>query len=82
MIKFMSILDLVKRILKMLLKIYDGFCVMMDFSYELFVVVKSWMRIPEFRGFGRPQGRSCESPRSVEILLDHMGRGWGGLYFS
>ena len=32
---FMSIL--VKCILKTLLKIYDGFCVMMDFPYELFV---------------------------------------------
>ena len=31
---------LVKHILKTLLKIYDGFCVKMDFSYELFVLVK------------------------------------------
>ena len=31
---------LVKRILKTLLKIYDGFCVMVDFSYELFVFLK------------------------------------------
>ena len=35
---FMSILE--KRILKMLLKIYDGFCGMMDFPDELFVSVK------------------------------------------
>ena len=35
---FMGVL--VKRILKTLLKIYDGFCVMMDFSYELLVSVK------------------------------------------
>ena len=29
-----------KHILKMLLKIYDVFCVMMDFPYQLFVLVK------------------------------------------
>ena len=33
MMDFMSIL--VKHILKMLLKIYNGFCVTMDFPYEL-----------------------------------------------
>ena len=38
MVDFMGVL--VKRILKTLLKIYDGFCVMMDFSYELLVSVK------------------------------------------
>ena len=38
MMDFMSIL--VKRILKTHLKIYDGFSVMMDFPYELFVLVK------------------------------------------
>ena len=37
MVGFISIL--VKCILKMLLKIYDGFCVMMDFPYELFVLL-------------------------------------------
>ena len=31
---------LVKRILKTCLTIYDGFCAMMDFLYELFVLVK------------------------------------------
>ena len=38
MMDFMSIL--VKHIFKTLLKTYDGFCVMMDFPYELFVLVK------------------------------------------
>ena len=38
MIDFMRIL--VKRILKALLEIYDGFCVAMGFPYELLVLVK------------------------------------------
>ena len=29
-----------KCILKMLLKIYDEFCIMMDFPYELFIWIK------------------------------------------
>ena len=31
---------LVKRILKTLIKIYDGLCVMMGFPYELLVLIK------------------------------------------
>ena len=38
MTDFMSILT--KRILKTLLKIDDGFCVMVDIPYELFVLVR------------------------------------------
>ena len=38
---FMSIL--VKRILKSFLQIYDGFCVMVDFPYELFLLVKRFV---------------------------------------
>ena len=38
MLDFMSIL--VKRILKTLLKVYDGFCGTIDFLYVLFVLVK------------------------------------------
>ena len=38
MVDFTSIL--VKRILKTLLKFYDGFCVMIGFPYELLVLVK------------------------------------------
>ena len=40
MMDFTSILDLVKRIFKTLLKFYDGFCVMIGFPYELLVLVK------------------------------------------
>ena len=39
---------IVKCILKTLFKIYNGFCVMVDFSYELFVLVK---RSPDEPGF-------------------------------
>ena len=38
MMDFMSIL--VKCILKMFLKIYDEFCIMMESPYELFILIK------------------------------------------
>ena len=46
MMDFMSIL--VKRIFKTLLKIYDGFCVMMDFPYELFVFLSREDQVSQF----------------------------------
>ena len=46
----------------------------MGIMYHVMCRAENFLRI---RGIGRPQYRSCESPRSVEILLDHIGGGWG-----
>ena len=71
MVDFTSIL--VKRILKTLFKIYDGFCVMMDFPYELFVIVKcsSGLRLGQCNVIcwhDSQQRRSCVNLELISTL--------------